>query len=117
MKNMKSIHLVMVVFFVTMMVTLIACSPKLYLPEQAHSAWVAETYQYTGTVDQFNHARTMYTQYCQSCHDLHMPSEYTISEWDKIYTNMSAKVAIGDSSKRMILYYILAGAKDAEINQ
>lgn len=91
------------------------CAPKLYEAGQQQVDWVNTQYQYAGTVSGFNHARTMYTQYCQTCHNLHMPGEYTISEWNTIYPNMSVKVSIADSSKQQIYYYIIAGAKDADV--
>ncbi len=89
------------------------CAPKLYEAGQQQVDWVASSYQYKGSVEGFNHARTMYTQYCQTCHNLHMPDEYTIAEWNTIYPNMSVRVSIPDSNKQQIYYYIIAGAKDA----
>ncbi len=91
------------------------CAPKLYLPGVNHVEWAQQSYQYNSTVAEFEHARTMYTQYCQSCHDLHMPSEYSIAEWGTIYHNMSAKITLADTSKQKIYYYIIAGAHDAQV--
>lgn len=90
------------------------CAPKLYMPAQQHVDWVSSTYNYSGTIEEFEQARTMYTQYCQSCHDLHMPNEYTISEWEPIYAKMSLNISVPESTKRKIYYYIIAGAKDAK---
>lgn len=90
-----------------------SCASKLYEPTQQDVDWVNSSYQYNGSVAEFNHARKMYTQYCQSCHYLHMPNAYTISEWNTIFPNMSVKISIPDSNKQQIYYYIVAGAKDA----
>ena len=91
------------------------CAPKLYIPAAAHVEWAQQNYQYKSDLASFNYARMMYTQYCQSCHDLHMPSEYTISEWGTIYHKMSANITLADSSKLKIYYYIIAGANDAQV--
>lgn len=57
--------------------------------------------------------KNMYPLYCTTCHDLQMPGQYTIAEWQNIYPNMAEKVSLADSSEQKIYFYLLAGAKDA----
>ncbi len=104
-----------ITFTIILSCLLSGCAPKLYLPAERHVTWAKQTFQYESTVESFEHARTMYTHYCQACHDLHMPSEYSIAEWGPIYHKMSANITLADSSKQKIYYYIIAGANDAQL--
>ncbi len=89
------------------------CAPQLYQPSNAHAAWAAEKYAAPVTVSGLEEGRTLYTQYCATCHYLHMPKEFTIAEWNTIYPVMADKISVADSTRQKIMYYVMAGARDA----
>jgi len=89
------------------------CAPQLYQPSNAHAAWAAEKYAAPVTVSGLEEGRTLYTQYCATCHYLHMPKEFTIAEWNTIYPVMADKLSVADSTRQKIMYYVMAGARDA----
>ena len=88
------------------------CTPQLYVPNDDHAVWIAGAYNTELSVSELEQARTMYTQYCQTCHYLHMPKEYTIAEWNTIFPVMAEKISVTDSVKQKMMYYVMAEAKD-----
>lgn len=100
-------------FIAAFCTTLISCAPKLYNPSDQDAVWVSNFSNTEVVVSDLSAGKTMYPLYCATCHDLHMPPEYTIAEWQNIYPNMAEKVSLADTSEQKILLYLLAGAKDA----
>lgn len=107
-------RLASILFVATFLAGVVACSPKLYLPDSGHANWVNTKYAASVTTESLSAGLELYAQYCQTCHYLHMPKEFTIAEWDNVFPSMSEKVAVADSTKQKIYYYIVAGAKDAK---
>ena len=108
---MKRISRIVLFAFITF---IFSCSQKLYQPEQKHSDWVSENIDTTSITDLVV-GRTLYIASCQTCHYLHYPSEFTKSEWDHVFPEMSIKANLSDANKMKIYNYIIAGAADTNL--
>ena len=92
---------------------LFSCSPKLYQPLPEQAQWASNFSNSTVSVMDLSDGKNLYPLYCTPCHDLHMPAEYTIAEWQNIYPKMAENISLSDSSEQKIYLYLLAGEKDA----
>ncbi|NCO55934.1 MAG: hypothetical protein GW876_11135, partial [Bacteroidetes bacterium] len=48
---------------------------------------------------------------CSSCHNLHLPQQYTKQNWDTILIKMKLKANIDDSKLNLIKNYLLVKSK------
>jgi len=55
--------------------------------------------------------RKQYINNCSSCHNLHLPQEYTKEEWSKILISMQAKANANDSIINLISEYLFEKCK------
>lgn len=55
--------------------------------------------------------RTLYTNHCGSCHNLHLPERYTRSHWEKEIPDMKRKAKISDKDAKLITNFLLARSK------
>jgi hypothetical protein len=57
-------------------------------------------------LDSLAEGRKLYVNHCGSCHNLHLPQQYTSSEWEKNVAEMQVKAGISDNQKANILGYL-----------
>ena len=82
-----------------------ACSPALYIPSAADASR-------TGiSTDSLMIGRKLYVNHCGSCHNLHLPEQYTRVYWEKVLPVMKQKTKITDDEARLISNFILARSK------
>ena len=82
-----------------------ACSPALYMPSMTDAS-------HSGvSVDSLMIGRTLYTNHCGSCHNLHLPEQYTRSHWEKEMPDMKRKAKITEDEAKLISKFLLARCK------
>ena len=54
---------------------------------------------------------TIYQAKCGRCHDLPVPSSYSLKKWDHIMDEMAPKAKLNDEQKANVLMYVQANAK------
>jgi len=81
------------------------CVASLYLPTE-NDAQNKNT-----TLAKLQEGRTMYLNSCGSCHNLHLPSEYTLQEWTEVMSDMQKRAKINDTQKETILLYLGTNSK------
>jgi hypothetical protein len=76
------------------------CSPALYIPSASdqESAGIA--------LDSLKLGRLLYIKHCSSCHNLHLPEQFTAAEWEKNVVEMQEKAKINDLQKETLLNYL-----------
>jgi mono/diheme cytochrome c family protein len=57
-------------------------------------------------LDSLAQGRKLYVSNCGSCHNLHLPQQYTSAEWEKNVAEMQVKAGISDNQKANILSYL-----------
>jgi mono/diheme cytochrome c family protein len=72
------------------------CSRQLYIPSSTDATKQAELLQ----------GRKLYVGHCGSCHNLHLPKEYTADQWKKNVDEMQGKAKITDNEKMLIIQYL-----------
>ena len=88
------------VFYLFLMLVILACSPALYIPKLADS-------QKAGvSVDSLAMGRKIYVNNCSSCHSLYLPDQFTRGEWAKVMPVMQRKAKIDNEQRRMIVKYL-----------
>jgi len=64
------------------------------------------------TLERANQGYALYKSKCASCHQLHEPSEYTISKWEKSLAEMYPKAKVSsEEEKKLIRDYVFALSK------
>ncbi len=86
-------------------VFLCACSPALYMPS------ITDANRLGISTDSLMIGRTLYTKHCGSCHNLHLPEQYTQTHWEKVMPEMKGKAKISDEEARLISSFVLARCK------
>jgi len=86
-------------------VILCACSPALYMPSMTDASRVGIS------TDSLMIGRNLYTNHCGSCHNLHLPEQYTRAHWEKEMTEMKRKAKITDNEAKLIANFLLARSK------
>lgn len=76
---------------------LYSCSPMLYTP--ALNDPVKQ--------EQLLKGRTLYVKYCNTCHNLHLPKEFTADKWSKNLHEMQERAKISDQEKELIYNYLI----------
>lgn len=84
---------------------LCACSPALYMPT------MEDTNRTGVSTDSLMMGRTLYANHCGSCHNLHLPEQYTRSHWEKEIPFMKRKAKISDKEAQLITNFLLARSK------
>ena len=84
---------------------LYACSPALYIPS------VADAGRTGITIDSLLMGRKLYTNHCGSCHNLHLPEQYTRTHWEEEIHYMKRKAKITDDEARLITKFVVAHSK------
>jgi nitrate/TMAO reductase-like tetraheme cytochrome c subunit len=55
--------------------------------------------------------RNLYVNHCGSCHNLHLPEQYTRAHWEKEMPEMQRKAKISDEETRLITKFLLVRSK------
>lgn len=82
-----------------------ACSSALYMPTSADAdrAGISTDHLMVG--------RTLYINKCGSCHNLHLPEQYTQKQWLKEMPEMQKKAKITEEESKQITSFLLARCK------
>lgn len=81
------------------------CASRLYLPA-APNVQKARQADPGITLEQLQTARKLYAIKCSSCHNLHLPREFTSAQWPGILDKMQPKAKITDEQKKLLLAYL-----------
>ena len=92
-------------FILAGLVLFCACSPALYMPSMADASHAGVS------TDSLLLGRTLYTNHCGSCHNLHLPEQYTRKHWEQEIPDMQRKAKISDSETMLITNFLLARSK------
>jgi len=82
-----------------------ACNPALYLPT------ITDASRTGISTDSLMIGRTLYINHCGSCHNLHLPEQYTRAHWEKEIPDMQRKAKISDNETKLITSFVLARSK------
>jgi nitrate/TMAO reductase-like tetraheme cytochrome c subunit len=63
------------------------------------------------STDSLMMGRTLYVNHCGSCHNLHLPEQYTRSHWEDEIPDMQDKAKISDKEAKLITNFLLARSK------
>ncbi|WP_395049126.1 c-type cytochrome [Flavobacterium sp.] len=81
---------------------LISCSSQLYIPIEA---------TLTVSLEDLKTGREIYVKKCSSCHQLHLPNQYTEKAWSLNLAKMQDRAKITDAEKQLIYQYITNASK------
>lgn len=81
---------------------LFSCSSALYVPENTDAKGGV-------TLEELKSGRKDYLKKCANCHNLHLPAEYTKSQWEYWIDKMSVKAKLTLEEKMSIFYYVTSG--------
>ncbi len=87
---------------------LYGCASKLYVPAPVNVE-KARAVSPDITLEQMRSARDLYITKCSSCHNLHLPREFTAPEWQKNLDRMQPKAKITDAQKQLLYAYLVSG--------
>jgi len=92
-------------FFLLLLVFVAACSSALYMPTSVDA-------DRTGvSAEKLMIGRTLYINKCGSCHNLHLPEQYTQKQWQKVMPAMQKKAKITDEESKQIADFLLTRSK------
>ena len=63
------------------------------------------------TQEVLEEGRQKYIDRCGGCHSLHLPAEFTESEWKRAVETMQARAKVRPEEKELILRYLYMGQK------
>ena len=84
---------------------LISCASTLYMPTQT------DALNRNTSLEKLQQARRLYMNTCASCHNLHLPSEFTKIEWEPLLNKMQKRAKINDAQKEQIAAYLETSCK------
>lgn len=84
---------------------LISCASTLYMPTQT------DALNRNTSLEKLRQGRRLYMNTCASCHNLHMPSEFTNKVWEPLLNKMQKRARIDDSQKELITAYLETNCK------
>lgn len=82
-----------------------SCSPALYLPTQA------DALQAGSNLENLMAGRALYVKHCGSCHNVHVPEQFTQAQWKVKLPEMQRKAKISDEETKLISDFIKARCK------
>lgn len=94
-----------IVLMAALVLVLYGCASQLYQPASPN-VLKARQVDPEITLEQLQSARKLYAAKCSSCHNLHLPNEYTVMQWPKILDKMQPKAKITDEEKKLLLAYL-----------
>lgn len=86
-------------------VLLVSCSPALYRPTPS------DALQAGTDLDNLLAGRALYVKHCGSCHNVHLPAQFTRSQWEIKLPEMQQKAKISDKETKLISDFLLARCK------
>jgi len=87
----------------------VACSAALDHPTTRDAEWASREWPGT-TVGDLAHGRALYVDKCSSCHNLHLPSEYSPDEWKGYVAYMVAEAKLTPEQQTSIARYLAAAS-------
>lgn len=84
---------------------LISCVSALYIPTQK------DALSQNTSLEKLQQGRRLYMNNCSSCHNLHLPSEFTNKAWEPLLNKMQKRARIDDSQKELIAAYLDTNCK------
>jgi len=87
-------------------ITLMGCVAALYMPTNN------DAIKYNVPLQTLTQGRELYVNKCASCHNLHLPSQFTKQQWDPIMNRMQKKAKLTDSQREMISRYLETNCKE-----
>lgn len=94
-----------IVFVAGIFLILYSCASQLYQPASIN-VQKARQVDPDITLEQLQSARQLYAAKCSSCHNLHLPGEFTSKQWPEILNKMQPKAKITDDQKKLLLAYL-----------
>ncbi len=88
----------------------VGCHKKMYSGGNK-SASSSATEKKTYTDVQLTHGKTIVSDHCDKCHELHAPSEFTVKEWGDILPSMVKKAELTEEQATLVTAWINANAK------
>ncbi|MCX6229984.1 MAG: cytochrome c [Bacteroidetes bacterium] len=82
-----------------------ACVATLYVPTEKDAV------KNKVTLHELQQGRELYIKNCSSCHNLHLPSEYTRHEWWTKVDRMQTRAKIDSAQKQLIVKYLESNCK------
>jgi Zn-finger protein len=89
-------------FFLGSILLLVSCSSQLYVPIESTK---------TVSLEDLKTGREIYVKKCSSCHQLHLPNQYTEKVWMTNLNEMQVRAKITDDHKQLIYQYITSEPK------
>ena len=102
--------------FATAVALAAACSAALDHPTPQDAEWAQREWPGT-TVEDLAHGRALYVDKCSSCHNLHLPSEYSPEEWKGYVAYMVTEAKITREEERAIARYLAAASARSRGNE
>jgi hypothetical protein len=91
--------------FLILAAILVSCVSALYMPTQ-NDAVSRNT-----SLEKLQQGRSLYINKCASCHNLHLPSSYTGTEWAALLNKMQKRAKIDNVQKEQIAAYLETNSK------
>lgn len=93
----------------TAIAVVLACSAALDHPTPQDAEWAQRDWPGT-TVKDLAQGRALYVDKCSSCHNLHLPSEYSPEEWKGYVAYMVTEAKLTPEEQRAIARYLAAAS-------
>ena len=93
----------------TAIAVVLACSAALDHPTPQDAEWAQSDWPGT-TVQELAHGRALYVDKCSSCHNLHLPSEYSPEEWKGYVAYMVTEAKLTPEEQAAIARYLAAAS-------
>lgn len=93
----------------TAIAVVLACSAALDHPTPRDAEWAQQEWPGT-TVQDLAHGRALYVDKCSSCHNLHLPSEYSPEEWKGYVAYMVVEAKLTPDEQETIARYLAAAS-------
>lgn len=85
-----------------------ACVSPVPVPTEAQLS-VAQQRWPSASLADLQEGRQLYVRRCSSCHNLHLPTEYTAEEWPAIIAEMGQEYARIDKDQQgLVLRYVIS---------
>lgn len=94
------------IFFVSFIVVVFSCSPKVVPPTQNMEKEVES--KVVLTQNQIE-GKAIFEANCAKCHKLYEPATYSAEKWDSILKWMQPKAKISDTEREQVYDYVTSG--------
>ena len=89
-------RIIIILIFALACFVIFSCSLQLYMPASTDAVKQNELLR----------GRKLYVNHCGGCHNLHLPKEYTASQWEKNMDEMQDRAKITDGEKQLIFEFL-----------